>query len=819
MGILRTMAVSVVALLAAGCSKNEIASPGEPAVSKNVNIVMTLPGAAVPNKKSMEGDPENDVKTIDVLVFVVNDDNTVAFDYYRPGKDPAVYQDGSAYKVKFAVELKADVKRNIVVIANARHVLAPLFTGSTPLFGPGEPKVNILKQLVVNNLAGAWPSANPGYTPIPMYGEIAKTTITSGTTFHMELYRMLARVDVVVSDGVQQAGDFTLTGVCPANPFGSGYIAPKWNELDGSGSPLALPVTQPNVRDDWHPQAVLGYAAGTTAAGNIGNIYLFESPKISGTSFEENMASTYMIVRGTYKGKTNYYRVDFTYDGTNGGTQGAFMPLLRNHRYILTIDEVSAQGYETQYEAIVSYGVKSNMRVRTISYDQSVLRDINFNGQYMLGVENAGMTFDWIGRPQTNLVVTDFAVNPSQADFTNNGWRIVEITDAPAPGAGVAVKWLSVTKPVAGNLLKGNLTIEPEVNLDPETVHPARTAYIHLKAGRLTHTIKVTQEPAPGNVSGYVVNHLSNSYIVKPGSDMMLIPVAQANNANMVNEINHGALQVGAGEKFTGNLLWTDYSGGLSPDGPVEFVKAAGSDYYGNGIGDNGYLLVIPGCVAGNAVGEIKVKGGSRWAWHIWTTDYNPNITGEYKVNQNNGVRFMDRHLGSLVNTPTAVNADYTNCGLLYWHSYHVPAALKMYNATGEVFSTTKIPHYYGTNYESDSGWWSGNQNAKTGFDPCPKGWAVPSAGAFSGLTNANRGTFNKGYTWDGSMAGQPAIGYFPNLGMGTYGSSGAFWTVEHDSDICCAGFFFNAGTLYWNSIMGYDGDIAPVRCIQLPPM
>ena len=65
--------------------------------------------------------------------------------------------------------------------------------------------------------------------------------------------------------------------------------------------------------------------------------------------------NTCLIIGGSYQGNTtSYYRVDFV----DGG--GNFLPLLRNHRYLISIIEVVGDGYSTPEMAFET--ARSNMQ-------------------------------------------------------------------------------------------------------------------------------------------------------------------------------------------------------------------------------------------------------------------------------------------------------------------------------------------------------------------------------------------------------------------------------------------------------------------------
>ena len=58
----------------------------------------------------------------------------------------------------------------------------------------------------------------------------------------------------------------------------------------------------------------------------------------------------------------------------------------RNYKYIITITKALGTGYKSFSEALASYTVMSNLKIRLIHYDRDKVKDVVYNGQYMLGV-------------------------------------------------------------------------------------------------------------------------------------------------------------------------------------------------------------------------------------------------------------------------------------------------------------------------------------------------------------------------------------------------------------------------------------------------
>lgn len=188
--------------------------------------------------------------------------------------------------------------------------------------------------------------------------------------------------------------------------------------------------------------------------------------------------ATCLIVKGRIgTGESTFYRVDFTKTG-NVGEQVEYLPLKRNHKYIITITQALGTGYASFREALASYTVMSNLKFRLIHYDRDKVKDVVYNGQYMLGVG------------ESEVAVTQYQNNSYAIDvFTDNpgGWKATVTAGSD---------WLKfeggadAASGVANDDTQLKLKI-PYFNND--NIGVERKATVTLTAGRLTHNIEVTQ--------------------------------------------------------------------------------------------------------------------------------------------------------------------------------------------------------------------------------------------------------------------------------------------------------------------------------------
>ena len=124
-----------------------------------------------------------------------------------------------------------------------------------------------------------WNVNPPGYTPVPMYGEMAMEGVVPGYLVSHSLTPMLARVDV---ENKVRGEVFQLEEIFLVNYNTSGYIAPKWDETTGGRVPdpytanknPMIPV--PSGKQPGTEEAAMKYvykhsenAAGALMAGKI----------------------------------------------------------------------------------------------------------------------------------------------------------------------------------------------------------------------------------------------------------------------------------------------------------------------------------------------------------------------------------------------------------------------------------------------------------------------------------------------------------------------------------------------------------------------
>lgn len=251
--------------------------------------------------------------------------------------------------------------------------------------------------------------------------------------------------------------------------------------------------------------------------------------------------------------------------------------------------------------------------------------------------------------------------------------------------------------------------------------------------------------------------HITNCFIVPPGGRVHIPTDGVYKAWAQMDEFERMPIPDG---EITVEVLWQDEMGVMTEHS----VKVMNADKR-----DKAYIVVETGNQSGNAVIAMKVNGEIFWSWHIWCTDYNPNL----KEGQQEffGYTWMDRNIGMAYNTSTYhKEGGLKSKGLLYqWGRKDPFPPVKgwaytepdedLYNITGDVKIVNKVrvsehnnipnsvhqPLTFFTPGGSTNIWyayyryvpdaeaainhylWNNQLGKKTVFDPCPAGWRVPA--------------------------------------------------------------------------------------------
>ena len=439
--------------------------------------------------KGMTTDQENSMHILYILAFQPdkNAPGTYTLAYKAVGKEVAGSSGGNGKNFSFTLRrsLSGQADTKLLLVAN---------------FNPfAQTDIGMTYEGVQTALTSGELVAGPAFADIgiPMFGFAGNSPdtpqeITEGMALSANLLRAVARVDVGVGTYQENTGtwnktgvNFDLTHVYVFKPQNKYALLPSESNLQYNVQ-NAPSVTAPS------PAGTLGShyfeytgSAITNATYCKSEIYLPEVAFNGGTVYDANNESrTALVIGGTYKGKTNYYRIDFTNASTNvEGT--ALNDILRNHIYRYSITNVNQSGYATPEAAYSGKPVGLNFTATvtdwvagvTVSPNLDMLVRMNFkgvNGTIIEGTINEGGTSTkvWV-KAKGNGFVTDDGKTKATLNYNKllgeaadnlyngvtNGGLYKSVQDAfdregpyaklvIAPdNAGEAVKWRSATQP------------------------------------------------------------------------------------------------------------------------------------------------------------------------------------------------------------------------------------------------------------------------------------------------------------------------------------------------------------------------------------
>ena len=487
----------MVAIWLIGCVQEDF-TPFPEKQGKSISFALTVSDVDIPSvsSRSMTGSEggykEDEVQNVDILVFDASKTPAMFLEWVEV-KSTAITQtlNGTTATATFSAPLTpTNGKTCIMVVANRptdvesyKNILAGFKKEETT-------KVDAMEAMVHIGNPWQWPTDGPNdngkYLPIPMCGEkeVDKIAPSMEPIGDISLKRMLARIDIVNS-----TSNFTVDVAYLVNYNNAGYVAPVW---DANGK-IDLTATGTNIPAGSDQKVGVDVANRHPINGNTpykGSIYTFEAPAAvdAGGADEDGDTSrkdaVCLIIGGKRVGdvSTTFYRVDFTKVG-GVGEAVKYLPLLRNHKYVIDITEVSGIGYEGNKEALESYTMLSNLKMRLITYDRDKVKDVVYDGQYMLGVG------------KSEIEVTQ---------FQNNSYVVDVFTDVPGGWKATAVSdndWLKFDDGEGNGVLTaiGQANEDTQIKLrvpfftEGAQIGDFRTATIKLQAGRLTYEIEVRQ--------------------------------------------------------------------------------------------------------------------------------------------------------------------------------------------------------------------------------------------------------------------------------------------------------------------------------------
>jgi hypothetical protein len=422
---------------------------------RSVTFTVRMPNAT-PQSYAMNDFAENDIKTIDVLAFRIdNITNVEYYDYRALGTDMT---DVTTNEKQFKVTLvKNDTAHyRLVFLANVRTELETLSPAKNAIKAP------LLTRLLSHN-PGAWDVTNVTYRAFPMWGESASLMIDDNLTSlaGINLLRSVVSIEVY-ADHTDVTPDFTLEDVYLYNRKVYGRVAPdgiKYSVVDRKVTAPTIPTV--NMTPPLNVLGPLHYAVTPSDHKLERTIYTYEADSVNPG---DDFSATCLVVGGTYipQGRKQYYRLDFMTRDGNGDFQ-AYRPLLRNHRYQFIVRRVTSDGHNSADSAF--YDKKGNLGVEILT---------------------------WNLADQNNVVVKEMhhlSLNRSDMEVTGTGTFYVGV-ETNHPGGWTAVRenatdtWYTVDDSQSGYM---------KITLNSNAPVGGRTSNILVKAGNMTKKFRLKQ--------------------------------------------------------------------------------------------------------------------------------------------------------------------------------------------------------------------------------------------------------------------------------------------------------------------------------------
>ena len=440
--IVAFLAISMGIPLVQGCSDpfDEYGNGGTemPVREGWTSVSMSVEGLGLRNPltRSLTPEGENSTAAERIRVLVFDKDNKFSYEAkvtsYIPSGDPADKKDKGTMTL-LAKNTPSGDTSTFVMLAN---VTRSANTDADGLAGKTREEVMQLFTFSMPD-KGVWKDGE-----LPMWGASDPVRVDHsagavpklGTVY---LVRAVARVDVGLnlsnmSEGAstfdEKAGGIegiTLTKVFFYNTNTTGRVSPfenriYWDEANRKAKQPSIPDPAPAVtgkidrtssivdekillREVYVPEAVNVPTAATQGA--------------NGETLPENNTENYLkrpyIVVGltgadkSRPDKETFFRIDYLKrTGAEADATYEYLPLLRNHRYLVNIKAVGGPGFDTEEDA--RKGPAANIMYNVVVWNESIMSDVLYDGQYMLGVSADHFTFYREGGSLTAKVQTSW---------------------------------------------------------------------------------------------------------------------------------------------------------------------------------------------------------------------------------------------------------------------------------------------------------------------------------------------------------------------------------------------------------------------------
>lgn len=446
------------ALGLSGCLRDDFAEcpvvPGGKTAATTISLA--VPGAPAAATRSDETDAiETHIEELSLLL--VNTSNGSAIEEHITIGLDELDQSGD-YK-SFKVDLPAPSsplhKYKIILVANVNNIVENALSAST---GYESSFMSLLEgEMNGQDVVG-----------MPMWGETESTfSLPAANVPTIQMIKTFAKMSFSLAPDVAKV--FTLTNALFCNEMQEFRVAPWKSGTTYNYSHADRKVTALSI-----PEDATVYEVWISAQDMLSG--LFYTPEKQNTS--ENEA--YFLVKGEYGPD----KVEGWYKLRLLNKQGELFDFYRNHHYAVTIRGITGPGYFDYDDA---RNGNTYLQAEVVEWNESA-QNVIFDGNYFLKVSHTNI--DLYG----DLGHTDITVEtnfPGSGDKTGNDNNLREGAFlASVAGNG----WLTVSEiPGGTNFLKTIRITWPDYS---SGTNP-RTASFTVKAGNMSYTVNVTQNPEP----------------------------------------------------------------------------------------------------------------------------------------------------------------------------------------------------------------------------------------------------------------------------------------------------------------------------------
>ena len=326
---------------------------------------------------------DDEVDHVTLLVFAANDEQTGQFLY-------------SKTKLNVSAANKFTVDLELTNSAVRVHIFANAPAGSLADTYQGKIEKEVLESIETNIDL----NHSSTYT-IPMHGCFELASVLPGNiTEEVQLLRSVARVDVQVNDKID-LNTFKLSGVAVYFTPNKGCLVSN-SVLVGNQNPYVTSPTMPMTEYEilgTKETAPSAHIMNSNYSSILNNLFIYENQDY--TNIVGDKKNSRIIISGYYNGSTqlSYYPVDF--QQTNDADNKEYIPVLRNHKYLLTIISVMGDGYTDEELAANSEPIDITA---SITWDKPT-EYIIFEGKNYFHIERRSLTLYGDDGVQDSLLV------------------------------------------------------------------------------------------------------------------------------------------------------------------------------------------------------------------------------------------------------------------------------------------------------------------------------------------------------------------------------------------------------------------------------